>query len=424
MNHMKSKLMSNAVPILFTFLCIGGIILSGTPLSTIFADVANRFDRNILLVLSLIIPVTCGLGMNFGIVLGAMCGQIGLITVTIMQMEGISAILVAGLIAMVTAVICGILAGMLLNKTKGQEMITSMILGYFANGIYQFIFLFVVGGVIKVQSDIILSGGVGIKNTVALDHLQYGLDGLTIFGLGGRVDIFTGITFFAAFFAVCMLISAIRNKKFTKPFLWRMAVCGILIVVAQIMTRMEMFMMAKMLIRVPIPTFLLITLICFLLTKFMKTKMGQDMRAIGHDREVAMSSGINVDRTRIIAVIISTVLAAWGQIIFYQNLGTMDAYYGHEKVGTFCVAAILIGGASVTKATIGQAVLGTILFHLLYNVSPLASQQIFNDSMVGGYFRMTLCYGVIAVALMLHVWNSMHIGKGPVNEENVEKKES
>ena len=111
MNHMKSKLMSNAVPILFTFLCIGGIILSGTPLSTIFADVANRFDRNILLVLSLIIPVTCGLGMNFGIVLGAMCGQIGLITVTIMQMEGISAILVAGLIAMVTAVICGILAG-------------------------------------------------------------------------------------------------------------------------------------------------------------------------------------------------------------------------------------------------------------------------------------------------------------------------
>ena len=111
------------------------------------------------------------------------------------------------------------------------------------------------------------------------------------------------ITFFAAFFAVCMLISAIRNKKFTKPFLWRMAACGILIVVAQIMTRMEMFMMAKMLIRVPIPTFLLITLICFLLTKFMKTKMGQDMRAIGHDREVAMSSGINVDRTRIIAVI-------------------------------------------------------------------------------------------------------------------------
>ena len=78
------------------------------------------------------------------------------------------------------------------------------------------------------------------------------------------------------------------------------------------------------------------------------------MRAIGHDREVAMSSGINVDRTRIIAVIISTVLAAWGQIIFYQNLGTMDAYYGHEKVGTFCVAAILIGGASVTKATIRQ----------------------------------------------------------------------
>ncbi len=38
------------------------------------------------------------------------------------------------------AIITGYLTGKVLNKTKGREMITSMILGFFANGIYQLIF--------------------------------------------------------------------------------------------------------------------------------------------------------------------------------------------------------------------------------------------------------------------------------------------
>ncbi len=415
----KRFLMSNAVPILFAFLCIAGIRLSGTPIATILSDVVNRFDRNILLVLSLIIPVTCGLGMNFGIVLGAMCGQMGLVFVTLMNLTGMTAILAAALIGLVTAVICGILAGKLLNRTKGQEMITSMIVGYFSNGIYQFIFLFLIGGVIHISHKIILSGGVGIKNTIDLSHLQYSLDNLKIFGLGGKVDVFTGIIFFAVFFAACMTISALRNRKFDRNYIIRTAICAVFVVASLIMTGQERFMMAKMLIRIPIPSFLLVTFFCWLITWFMKTKLGQDMRAIGHDRDVALASGIKVDQTRIIAVVISTVLAAWGQIMFYQNLGTVDAYYGHEKVGTFCVAAILIGGASVKKANIGHAILGTILFHLLYNVSPLASQKLFNDSMVGGYFRMTICYGVIAVALMLHVWESRNSG---LKEKRGEKK--
>lgn len=406
MKKSKQFLISNAVPILFTVLCIIGVYLSGTPISTILSDLVNRFDRNILLVLSLIIPATCGLGMNFGIVLGAMCGQVGLVVVTILNMSGISALAAAAVIAMAAAILCGYLAGKILNRTKGQEMITSMIVGYFSNGIYQFIFLFVIGGIIKVEHDILLTGGIGIKNTIALDSMQYGLDGLSIFGLNTRVDLFTGVIFFSLLFAAVFLIGALVHRQFTKKLVIQLAVCGILAAASAVMAKMPRFVVAKTLIRIPIPTFLLIALVCFLMQKFMKTKLGQDMRAVGHDREVAGASGIKVDQVRIISVIISTVLAAWGQIIFYQNLGTMDAYYGHEKVGTFCVAAILIGGASVKRATIGQAILGTVLFHLLYTVSPLASQQLFSSSMVGGYFRMTLCYAVIAAALILHVWES------------------
>lgn len=404
MSTVKKVLSSSAVPILFTVICIIGILLSGTPLSTILADVVNRFDRNFLLVLSLIIPVICGLGMNFGIVLGAMCGQLGLVVVKILNISGMPAILVAAAIAFAAAIVCGNLAGRLLNHAKGQEMITSMILGYFSNGIYQFIFLFIIGGVIKVSSDIILQGGVGIKNTIDLSDIQYALDDFKIAGFGGRMELFSGIQFFSVLFFAYYGFAAFRNKN--KRSLVKAIGCAAVFVAAYFLSMMPQFAVARMLIRIPVPTLLFDIFICWLLTRFIQTKMGQDMRAIGHDREVSLSAGINVDKTRITAVVISTVLAAWGQIIFYQNLGTMDAYYGHEKVGTFCVAAILIGGASVKKASISQAVLGTVLFHLLYNVSPLASQHLFHDSTVGGYFRLALCYGVIAIALMIHVWDS------------------
>ena len=67
------------------------------------------------------------------------------------------------------------------------------------------------------------------------------------------------------------------------------------------------------------------------------------MRAIGQDIEVSKASGIATDRTRILAIVISTVLAAIGQIIFLQNIGTMNTYNSHEQIGMFAIAALLIG---------------------------------------------------------------------------------
>ncbi|MGE5507466.1 MAG: ABC transporter permease, partial [Chitinophagales bacterium] len=104
--------------------------------------------------------------------------------------------------------------------------------------------------------------------------------------------------------------------------------------------------------------------------------------------------------------LISTVLAAWGQIIFLQNIGTMNTYNSHEQVGAFSIAALLVGGASVRKATIWNALVGVVLFHTLFVVSPLAGQTILGVPQVGEYFRSFLAYGVIAVALALHAWQA------------------
>ncbi len=103
----------------------------------------------------------------------------------------------------------------------------------------------------------------------------------------------------------------------------------------------------------------------------------------------------------------STVLAAWGgQITFLQNIGTLNTYNSHEQVGTFAIAALLIGGATVTRATITQALMGTLLFHTLFVVSPMAGQTIFGSAQVGEYFRVFIAYGIIAISLALHAWQA------------------
>lgn len=137
---------------------------------------------------------------------------------------------------------------------------------------------------------------------------------------------------------------------------------------------------------------------------FLSTRIGQNMRTVGQSRVIANASGINVDRVRVLAMIISTVLASWGQLIYLQNLGTFATYGAHLQVGQFAIAALLIGGASVSKATNKQAITGVILFHTLFIVAPEAGKVLFNNAMLGEYFRVFVSYGVIALALAMHAW--------------------
>ena len=149
-------------------------------------------------------------------------------------------------------------------------------------------------------------------------------------------------------------------------------------------------------------TFIFIAFLCLFIVWFRRTKLGQDMRAVGQDMEVAKAAGINVDRTRIISVVMSTVCAGFGMVIYLQNIGNLPTYTGHAQIGMFCIAALLVGGASVEKAGIGNAFLGVILFHMMFIVAPGAGAFITGDSMVGEYFRVFLSYGVITLALIMY----------------------
>ena len=404
-DKVKRFLVNNIVTILFLVLCLVGLRLSGLSLAFYLNDIVSRIARNTFLVLALIIPVLAGMGLNFAIVLGAMAGQSAIIFITHWGIAGMNGIMLSVLICTPVALLLGYLTGKLLDRARGKEMITSLILGYFANGVYQLIFLILIGTVIPMNNEVlVLSSGVGLRSSIDLSGgLRYAIDDVIrvtfpVFVLYLSI----GFILFSGYF----LYKAIKNKDSRKKKKYiAFIVLGVLGFVWALITSLSIS--AVNMVRVPLLTMLIIAALCLFTHFFFKTKMGQDLRTVGQDPHIAEVSGINVSRRKIQAIMISTLLAAWGQIIFLQNLGAFSTYGSHEQVGMFAAAAILIGGASVSKATIGHALLGTVLFHTLFIVSPLAGRNLFGDAQIGEYFRSFVAYGVIAVALGLHAWKKL-----------------
>jgi simple sugar transport system permease protein len=400
-SKIKNILYENMVTFIFIILCTICVILSKQPMTFVVSEIITRLGRNAFLVLSLIIPVLAGMGLNFGIVIGAMAGQIAIIAVTHWKITGIEGFLLCIALSTPFALLFGYLSGRLLNRTKGQEMIASMILGFFANGLYQLVFLFLIGTLIPMDNPVlVLNSGIGIKNTIDLSNgIKYSLDNLL------------KLPMFYMLIGVCLIGLAysvfkyLRNKKNDRVDSSKYIFYSIIIIM---IIGLSIYLLASNpiygYIKLPVVTYLVIGLLCLFNVLIVKTKIGQEFRAVGQDRHIAEVSGIKVDRVRVLAIVISTVLAAWGQIIFLQNLGTLNTYGSHEQIGMFAIAAILIGGASVSKATIGQAILGTVLFHTLFFTSPMAGRELFGNAQIGEYFRVFVAYGVIGLSLGLHAW--------------------
>ncbi|MEG1783091.1 MAG: ABC transporter permease, partial [Oscillospiraceae bacterium] len=183
----KEIIAANIIPIVFLGISAIGVAYSGVNGSIIMSDVVSRFARNGILVLSLLFPILAGMGLNFGIVVGAMAAQIAMFIVSVLNITGIMGVIAAALITVPFAVFFGWLSALLMNKTKGQEMITSMFIGYFAHGLYMIVFLFILGGVIKIDAPNIMMPrtGVGVRNTIDLAGIKYAIDNLI------KTDIFT-----------------------------------------------------------------------------------------------------------------------------------------------------------------------------------------------------------------------------------------
>ena len=412
-NHSNKipSIVDNIVPIIFiAFTLLGFALTKNVPFNFFLSELSSRFYRNAFIVLSLIIPVIAGLGLNFGIVIGAMSGQLAVIVVRYLSIEyfhlsGTMELLFCFLLTLPIAAFIGFLTGKLYNKTRGQEMIASLIVGFFANGVYQFILLFATGVIIPVHSShpMIKPDGVGVRMTVDMGDLHYSLANIL------KVPFMWVVLLVSLLLLVLTVVFYIKDKKRSKAdnqvsFYIKVILFSALFVfsIFSIITKSKINLVKE----VPIATVLFIVLLCIFTELIMKTKLGQDFRSVGQNQHIAESNGINVDKTRIIAVVMSTVLAAWGQLIYLQDMGTLNVYGAHTQIGMFSVAALLVGGASVRKATVSQALIGTILFNSMFIMSPEIGKAAFGNALLGEYFRTFMVYGIIGMALGIYVWNA------------------
>lgn len=406
-------LRSNVVTVMFIVLCLVCMAYSGQSASYVMYELFGRLSRNAFIVLALIIPIVAGMGINFSITIGAMAAQIAALWITEWQIPGIGGFLLAALLTMPIAALFGYLIGKLLNKMKGQEMIGGLILGYFANGLYQLLFLFIFGNLIPLKTPgLVIKGSTGVANTIDLSSargIKYALDDIWRTPFGEALYIFCGIG--AAVIVLLLALKKVRRRR-ALVSLGLMAACCLAYQVPVVAQQFSM-------VNIPIITYLIIGALCLFNLSIMRTRIGQQFRAVGQSRVVANASGIYVDRVRVIAIVISTVLAAWGQLIFVQNMGAFQTYGAHEQVGLYAGAAILVGGASIRKATNKQALLGCVLFHLLFIVAPAAGKNLFGDAAIGEYFRVFISYGVIALALVMHAWSGIQKARSLKAQANV-----
>ena len=467
MDAVKHFLFDNKVILMFVVLSIACIAISGANISYIAGEVFSRFGRNTCLVLALIIPCMAGLGMNFGIVVGAIAAQISIFWVVHWGFTGITGMLLCVLMSTPMAILFGWLTGKLFNKTKGAEMIAGLVLGFFAAGLYRLFTLYIIGGVIPFDDPNLLDRGFGLRNAFDLTgNLKYSID---------DISFLTTVSFLSVVFLIAAVVLFLHDKKMgldsKKQFVTKMLV-GLVVLAVSIVAKFIPFLneifgknrvilanavlygsigvlvyaaamffvkkpakgsaafqklvtmgaIAAVLlvsnfipginkvyrsVRIPSMTYALIAFFAFFNNWLVNTRLGQNMRTVGQSRAVATSAGIDVNKTRIIATCISTVLAAWGQLIFLQNLGTFNTVQQQDNVGLYSVAAILVGGANVQKATNKQAIIGVILFHTLFVVAPLAATELVGDSAISEYIRMFFSYGVIAVSLAMHAWKTV-----------------
>ena len=125
---------------------------------------------------------------------------------------------------------------------------------------------------------------------------------------------------------------------------------------------------------------------------------GLNIRALGGNKAVSRSMGINIDRTRMLSVVMSTWLAAVGILMYEQGFGFIQLYMAPFNMALPAVSAILIGGASVNKASVTNVIIGTILFQGIVTMTPTVMNNMIHMD-ISEVLRVVVSNGMILYAL-------------------------
>ncbi len=323
--------------IIFFFLVLLFILTPfvGVRFDTSINDVIVRFGMNGILVLSLVPMVKSGCGLNFGLQLGIIAGLLGAVISIEMETIGFAGFFTAVGIAIFFAVVFGFLYGLLLNKVKGDEMVVATYVGFSSVSFMSIMWLMLP---FKSPNMIWAYGGSGLRTTINTKGYWFHiLTNLLQIKIGSYVTFPTG-------------------------------------------------------------TILFFVLLTFLVWAFFRTKMGIAINTVGSNTDYAKFCGINVDKMRVISVILSTVIAAIGIIVYQESFGFIQLYMAPLYMAFPAIAALLLGGASVGKASIKNVIIGAFLFQGILTMTPSVINNIIKSDMSEA-IRIVISNGMIVYAL-------------------------
>jgi len=319
---------------LFVVLLFSIAIATRMDVAGLLTDSLARIARNGLLVLALLPAVRGGLGLNFGLPLGIVCGLTGCVVSLNANLKGWAGLGVAALIGLLLSIPVGWGYGVILNRTRGQEMMVGTYLGFAAvSGMS----IFWLAAPFHNPQLVWALGGTGLRTTLSLT---------------GFYD--------------------------------------------KILDRFLAFDVAG--ITVPTGTLLLFLGFCALTALFFRTRWGITLAAARSNPRFARAAGISYTATRTQAAVLSTALGALGIVVFAQSYGFVQLYTAPLYMAFPAVACLLIGGATLSSATVLHVIVGTFLFQSILTVAlPVTSQVVQGD--ISETARLVIQNGMILYAL-------------------------
>ena len=304
-------------------------------LDTSISDTLIRLGMNAVMVLAMVPMIQTGCGLNFGLPLGIVAGLLGAVFTIEIGGTGFTGFLTAIAISSGFAVLFGYGYAQLLNRVKGDEMTIATYVGFSSVAFMCMMWL-----LLPLHSPNMIwgYGGSGLRTTITLEgYWLKVLDDFLAVKVGEHFTFPTGTLLFDGF-------------------------------------------------------------ICLLVWGFFKTRTGTALTAVGSNPDFARASGVDVDKMRTISVILSTWLGAVGILVYEQSFGFIQLYMGPLYMAFPAVAAILIGGASVRKASIANVIIGTILFQGILTMTPSVINRLIQSDM-SEVIRVVVSNGMIIYAL-------------------------
>ncbi len=306
----------------------------GADFPTQITNVLNRFSWNAVLVLAMVPMIHSGCGLNFGLPLGILAGLLGTTLSIEFGFTGGLCFIMAIVLSTPIAIVFGMVYGALLNRIKGGEMMIATYVGFSSVAFMSMMWLLIP---YRSPSMVMAYTGVGLRNMFSLENFFSNiLSDIARIQIGNLI-IPTGAILFFALLALGM---------------WA----------------------------------------------FLHTKTGTAMTAVGSNPAFARAAGINIDRSRMLSVIMSTWLGAIGILVYQQGFGFAQLYMAPFNMALPTVSAILIGGASVNKASIANVIIGTILFQGIVTMTPTVMNAAVHMDM-SEVIRMIVSNGMIIYAL-------------------------